>query len=257
MNERIVLAFCGDPSSTAAIPWLVEHHEADVVAVTVDLGQDGDLDQIRARALAAGAVRAHVIDARETFARDHVVAALRESAAGEMPAIDALPRVAIARALLDIAEIEGTRVVAHGSAADAMDGAIASLGAGVRIVAPAREWRRAGVELATYARRHGLSPSLSSDTLRARGNVVHRPAVDRPAAADTPAHVDLSFEAGVPVAINGVTMSTAELIDSLSLIAGRHAIGRIGDMEAPAAVVFRNFLRDTARSPEGSMFPPV
>lgn len=107
--ERIVLAYSGGLDTSVAIPWLAETYRADVVAVTVDLGQGQPLDAVRERAMAVGAARAHVIDGREEFARDFILPALRAGAIyeGRYPLATALGRPLIAKQLVEIAHIEG------------------------------------------------------------------------------------------------------------------------------------------------------
>lgn len=155
---RIVLAYSGGLRSTAAIPWLRTHHRADVVAVTVDLGLGRALEAVRDRALAAGAVRAHVVDGREAFARDIVLPALRadvrptgtrqaavpaEGAGALQPR--ALAQTALAPTLLDIARIERAVAVAHACAADSADrirleSALRALHPSTTTLAVADEW---------------------------------------------------------------------------------------------------------------------
>src|SRR4051812_11931072 len=113
---RILLAYSGDLTTTAAIPWLREHHHAEVITATVDLGQERELEAVRDRALAAGAIRAHVLDARDQFAQDFVLPSLKADALHQDRFVmaAALGRPLIARKLVEVAGIEGAGVVAHG-----------------------------------------------------------------------------------------------------------------------------------------------
>ena len=117
MKPIAVLAFSGGARSTAAIAWLADRHRAEVVTVTIDLGQSGDMNEIRSHALAAGASPAHVIDAREEFARDIVLPSLKAGALSDTryPMATALTRPLIAKTLVDIAKIENASQVAHGA----------------------------------------------------------------------------------------------------------------------------------------------
>ena len=117
MKPIVVLAFSGGARSTAAIPWLADKHRAEVVTVTIDLGQSGDMNEIRTHALSAGASRAHVIDAREEFARDIVLPSLKAGALSDTryPMATALTRPLIAKTLVTIASIENAGHVAHGA----------------------------------------------------------------------------------------------------------------------------------------------
>src|SRR6187401_512710 len=113
---RIVLAYSGGLETSVAIPWLAEKYRAEIVAVTLDLGQGKELEDVRDRALASGAVRAHVLDVREEFARDYVLPSLKADAVYEdrYPMGTALGRPLIARKLVEIAGIEQARAIAHG-----------------------------------------------------------------------------------------------------------------------------------------------
>ena len=114
--KRIVLAYSGGLDTSVAIPWLKERYGAEIIAVTLDLGQGTDLEEVRDRALATGAARAHVLDAREEFARDYIVPALKAEAIYEdrYPLATALSRPLIARKLVEVAAIEHATAIAHG-----------------------------------------------------------------------------------------------------------------------------------------------
>ena len=114
--ERIVLAYSGGLDTSVAIPWLKAHYQAEIVAVTMDLGQGRELEAVRDRALAIGALRAHVLDLREEFAHDFVLPALKADALYDdrSPMTAALGRPLIAQKLVEIAEIEQAQAVAHG-----------------------------------------------------------------------------------------------------------------------------------------------
>src|SRR6187455_3545749 len=113
---RIVLAYSGGLETSVAIPWLAEKYGAEIVTVTMDLGQGKELDDVRDRALASGALRAHVLDGREEFARDFILPALQAGAMyeGRYPLATALGRPLIARDLVRVAKIEGATAIAHG-----------------------------------------------------------------------------------------------------------------------------------------------
>lgn len=235
MTERIALAYSGSLASSAAVAWLIERHGAEVVTVTVDVGQSEDLDEVRGRALACGAARAHVIDAREPFVHDCVIPALRAAAHG--PGAAALAQLAdplIARTLLEVAALEAAAAIAHASAAATFDALLqAAAPPSMRVVAPARMWSLDGAALAEYARQHALPASAP----RRERHLLLRSAVDPARAPANDAHVDIVFERGLPVSINGVPMTLPEAIDSLSLIAGQHGVGFADGVSAPAASV--------------------
>jgi argininosuccinate synthase len=219
VSRRILVPFSGTPASTAAIPAMARQHDADVVALVLDLGQGRELEDLRDRALGAGAIRVHVLDVREEFARDYVVPSLHAHAAGAAadPLGAELASGLIATKLAEIAQIEDATAV--------MDDA-----GGSSTAAWPTLWGRTGSYVWT------------------------RPASDAP---DTAAEVDIAFEQGVPAAINGVTMIPTELIEILNIIAGHHGVGRIQMREmygeAPAAVVLQSAYRalQNAVSAEG------
>ena len=207
MKERIVCAYWGDAQSAASLASMTGSGDAEIITLTLDLGQGADLEEVRDRALAAGATRAHVLDVREEFARDYILPALRAGVhrpgqdasqdGNQDTQADALARPLVAKKLAEIAAIEQATVAADAS------GAHANL------------WGRVG---RTYA--WTKSPQ------------------DAP---DMPAEVDIAFERGIPVSISGIPMGLTELIESLSLIAGHHGVGRLAQPalcgEAPAVTV--------------------
>ena len=149
--KRIVLAYSGGLDTSVAIRWLAEKYEAEIIAVTLDLGQGQELTNVRERALAVGAVRAHVIDAREEFARDYVLPALQARAVYEerYTLASALGRPLIAKHLVAIARMEGATAVAHGCTGKdndqvGLDVSVRALDPTLELIAPAREWARAG-----------------------------------------------------------------------------------------------------------------
>lgn len=222
--DRIVLAYSGSLEASAAILWLREHYEAEIATVTVDLGQHESLDGIRVRALAAGAVRAHVLDRRDVFARHHLLPAVQTGAEDidSEDAMSALGRPLIAHALVEIAQIEGARQVAH-AALDAADAA--AIGAAITAIEPsmqvidvAREWALTAATVEDYARAHGIPVATPAAPTRDEA-----PIPPRPASSDG-VRVTMEFRAGVPVKINGVEMELVELLTSLDTIAASQAV---------------------------------
>ena len=145
--ERIVLAYSGGLDTSVAIPWLAEKYGAEVVAVTMDLGQGRELEEVRDRALAAGAVRAHVLDVREEFAHDYVLPALKVDAIYDdrYPMGTALGRPLIARKLVEIAAIEQATAIAHGCTGKGndqvrLDVTARAINPAIWVIAPARDW---------------------------------------------------------------------------------------------------------------------
>lgn len=280
MKKPIVIAYSGGLQCSVAIPWLADRHDTEVVAVTLDLGQSIDLAEIRDRALAAGAVRAHVIDAREEFVRDFVWPTLRAGALadGGYPMATAMSRPLIAKKLAEIAHIEGATLVAHGSRGRdrarieqplrALDGSLAMVAGDGMTPAQVSEYAdRLGIAVPApgadriddnlWGRTVGRSTDDASQEAPDTSFKLSRSLALTPASA---AVVELSFERGVPTGINGVAMTSAELVESLSTIAGEHGVGRFDRVknrvdgsrsrvlyEAPAAAVLHGARRDLER----------
>jgi len=259
MKSPVVLAFAGGIHASAAIPWLGDTMGVEVVTVTLDVGQGSELGELRARALACGAVRAHVIDARDDFAREVVFPSVATSTSSEARSIAALPWPLIARQLVEIARIEHAGAVAHGSMDPAFDAAIRAVDSSIPIIAPARQWTMSDIDLVAYTRARRLpAQSGAAEDCRIDQNLWGRivtwtgddaPVIVRTPAAgrrlNEPAMIDLHFEHGAPTSVNGVPMSPAELIECLALIGGQHGIGqsvvsaqgRQTMYDAPAATV--------------------
>jgi argininosuccinate synthase len=231
---KTVLAYSGDLASAAATATLTRNH-IDVVAVTLDLGQSDELDEIRARALAAGALRAHVIDARDRFARRCVLPVLQQSARIEM---DTLAHPAIVEALLEVASIERADAVAIASTGTTFEAAIRRYEETATVLAPLRGLGITADQLREYASSWNLAAARA--TLRSERNLLIRPSMDPQYASDVPAHLTITLENGIPVGINDVSMNLIELIESLSLIAGQYGIGYGEDPPTPAVAVLRS-----------------
>jgi argininosuccinate synthase len=216
-GERIVLAHAGGLDTTVAIPWLAETYRAEIIAVTVDLGQKKEwLEEARDRALATGAVRAHVVDVRDEFARDYLARGLKVGLFQDDPTAmrETLARPLIAQTLVSIAGIEQSRAVAHG---DRGGTGGASLAKAVRAVDPALTL------LAVPA-----SMSLPRDERSPMsGQPEERPLAFRPAATwpEEPALVDVALQRGVPTGINGVSMPWSDLVESLDILTHAHGVG--------------------------------
>jgi argininosuccinate synthase len=257
--KRIVLAYSGGLDTSVAIRWLSEKYDAEIIAVTLDIGQGQELTNVRERALALGAIRAHVIDAREEFARDYVLPALQARAIYEdgYPLASALARPLIAKHLVAIARMEGATAVAHGCTGKdndqvGLDISVRALEPSLELIAPARDWEMSRSDEIEYARVRNIpvpvtiaSPYSVDSNLWGRSiecGVLEDAWAEPPAdvytltrppeqCPDEPAYIDIEFERGVPVRANGIDMALVELIESLETIAGAHGVGRIDMME--------------------------
>jgi len=261
LTQRIVLAYSGGLDTSVAIPWLAERYNAEIVTVTVDLGLGRELDEIRERALAAGAVRSHVLDAREEFARDYILPALKANALYEerYPLATALGRPLIAKKLIEVAHIEDAKIIAHGCTGMGtgndrvrIELSARAIDPSITIVAPAQSWGLTRAQRVAFAEARRIPvPASGDNAYRIDSNLwgrsiecgvlddvwqeppdevytLTKAAADGP---NQPAYVEISFESGAPVAINGVPMSFTELIDSLTTIAGAHGVGRLDIIE--------------------------
>ena len=242
--ERVVLAYGGGFDPAAAVRSLAAAGAAEVISVTMDLGQGVALEELRDRALAAGAVRAHVLDLRETFATGYVLPSLKADATGEdgVPLAAALGKALIAEKLVDVARIEQAGAVAHGASAPGedpsmFDRAISSRAPDVRImplarVPPLRDDFARQVSANLWGRTVSrVGPVGNPEDLPESVYKLTRPLSACPA---EPAFVEIRFDRGVPVSINGVPMPLVELIASLTHLAGAHGVGRI---ETPGAII--------------------
>lgn len=257
--RRIALAYSGGLDTSVAIPWLAEKYDAEIIAVTLDLGQGHELSNVRERALAIGAVRAHVVDAREEFAREYILPALQAGAVYEdrYPLATALGRPLIAKHLVEIARMEGATAIAHGCTGKdndqvGLDVSARALEPGIQVIAPARMWGMTRTDEIEYARARSIqvpvtlaSPYSTDSNLWGRSiecGVLEDPWLEPPDdiytltraprdCPDEPAYLDIEFEAGVPVRTNGIEMPLLELFESLETIAGSHGVGRIDMIE--------------------------
>ena len=284
MHKKIVVAYSGGLATSIAVPWLKEQGAAEVIAVTLDLGQGRVLNQIRDRALAAGAGRCHVLDVREEFARDYILPALQAGASDEVRApVGALARPLIAKKLVEVARIEAATAVAHGAATgrhhwSPLDVAIRSIDRDVAVMNAAWLADMTPSQQVDYGRVRGLAlppagacvqtakqnlwgRSVSCDALQDGWNeppedvyLLTKSPTQAPATA---AYIEIEWERGVPISVNGVPMAFVELIASLDTIAGVHGVGRVGAVqsgrsgeksrevhEAPAAVVLQTAHRE-------------
>jgi len=259
VTERVVLAYSGGLDTSVAIGWIAEQTGAEVIALAVDVGQGGeDMDTIRARALACGAVAAEVVDARDEFAADFCMPALRANALymDRYPLVSALSRPLIAGHLARVALLTGASMVAHGCTGKGNDqvrfeAGLAALAPGVRVIAPVRDSGMTRDKAITFAEEKGLPINVTSRSpysidQNAWGRSCETghlediwtaplPEVygytDDP---DTDLAVDeviISFDSGLPVALNGQPRTPLQMIMDLNAIAGAHGIGRIDMVE--------------------------
>jgi len=257
VKEKVILAYSGGLDTSVAITWL--NKDYDVIAVCMDVGEGNDLDFIHDKALKVSAIESHVIDVKDEFAEDYVLVALQGHTFYEQkyPLVSALSRPLISKKLVEIAHKTGATTIAHGCTGKGNDQvrfevAIASLDPKLKVIAPVREWKWSREEEINYAKANGVpipadldSPYSVDQNLWGRANecgVLENPWNEAPedaydltvapeAAPDSPVYVNIDFEAGVPVALDGKKMKLADLILELNDLAGQHGVGRIDHVE--------------------------
>jgi len=259
MSDKVVLAYSGGLDTSVAVKWIQEKYNLDVIAVTIDVGNERDFTAIRKKALKVGAVKAEVIDAKELFVKYFVFPALQANALyeGQYPLATALSRPLMVKLLVDTALAEGATSVAHGCTGKGndqvrFDVGINSLAPDLKIIAPAREWGMTREETIEYAQKHDIplpitaaSPYSIDENLWGKSiecGALEDPWVEPPEDAFTwtqstdkapnkPQYVEISFEKGIPVSIDGKEMDGVSLIQYVNELAGLHGIGRIDHIE--------------------------
>ncbi|EAD4419652.1 argininosuccinate synthase [Listeria monocytogenes] len=257
-KEKIVLAYSGGLDTSVAIQWLVESGY-EVIACCLDVGEGKNLDFIKEKAITVGASESYTIDAKEEFAEDFALIALQAHAyyEGKYPLISALSRPLIAKKLVEVARQEGASAIAHGCTGKGNDQvrfevAIHALAPDLKVVSPVRDWKWSREEEINYAKEHNIPVPIDLDNpfsidqnLWGRSNecgVLENPWTTPPEAAydltvsledapDTPDIVEITFDAGIPISLNGENMSLANLILTLNEIAGKHGVGKIDHIE--------------------------
>ncbi len=258
--KKIVLAYSGGLDTSVILKWLIEERGAEVVAFCADVGQGEELAPVGEKARATGAVAYEERDAREEFVRDFVFPALRAAAVYEGTYLlgTSLARPLIARHLVDVAHRHGCDAIAHGATGKGNDQvrfelAVAHLDPSLKVVAPWREWSFKGrEEIMAYAERHGIPLPTSKERpwstdrnllhISFEGGILEDPWAEPPeemfvlsvapeAAPDVPEYVEIGFEAGDPVSVNGRRLGPAALLEELNRIAGRHGVGRVDMVE--------------------------
>ena len=261
MRERVVLAYIGGLDTSVAVRWLHEHEGVEVVAVAVDVGQAADKggedwDAVRARALAAGAVEAVVIDARHEMADQVCMPALAANARyeGKYPLVSALSRPVIVRHLVAEARRHGAAAVAHGCTGKGNDQVrfevgVRALAPDLRILAPARVWGLTREDCVELAAKWEIPITVTKDTMYSIddnlwGKAIECGAIEDPWAPapddvytltrvrePEPVEVVVGFESGVPVSLDGVALSPFDLIARVGALAGSRGFGRLDMVE--------------------------
>ncbi len=259
MRRKIVLAYSGGLDTSVLMKWLQEKYEADVVTVTLDVGQKEDLDAIEKKAKKLGVLNHYSLDTKQEFVENYVFPAIKANALyeGKYPVSTALSRPLIAEKLVQTAEKEGADTIAHGCTGKGNDQVrievtAKALAPEISILAPVREWkmdRKAEIE---FAKKHGIPVPVSVEKIYSvdqnlwgrsiECGVLENPEMEPPEnafewtaspekAPDKPEYLTIEFEGGVPKAVNSRQMKPLALIDLVNEVAGRNGVGRIDHVE--------------------------
>src|SRR4051795_187296 len=259
--HRVCLLYSGGLDTSVMLKWIQDEYEAEVVTLTVNLGQPGeDYDVVEGKAKQLGAVETRLIDAREEFAQHYVAPAIKANAIYGLgyPLFTALGRPLIAKLAVDVARETGCDTIAHGCTGKGndqvrIDATVTTLAPELKIIAPVRGWQMGREEEIAYAREHGIpvkggtevAPYSIDDNLWGRSSegrwieeLDHAPEDDvfqlvtRPEQApDEPEELSVTFERGVPVALNGERLGLVELFERAAEIGARHGVGIVDHIE--------------------------
>ncbi|MFN3561055.1 MAG: argininosuccinate synthase [Chloroherpetonaceae bacterium] len=289
MKEKIAVAYSGGLDTSVIAKWLQEKYNAEVITVSANLGQQKELVGVEEKAYKTGAKKAIVLDLRETFATEYIFPALKAGALYEhtYPMATSLGRPLIAKALVDVAKAEGCTAVAHGCTGKGNDqvrfeAAIAALAPDLKVYAPLREWEfKSREEEIDYCQKHGIpvkatkeSPYSIDENMWGTSiecGILENPRIAPPEdayqrtvspeqAPNESATVEIEFQQGVPISLDGKSLPPVELIMKLNELAGAHGIGRLDLIEnrlvgiksrelyeAPAATVLHFAHRELER----------
>ncbi|MEG4057743.1 MULTISPECIES: argininosuccinate synthase [unclassified Microcoleus] len=258
--KKVVLAYSGGVDTSVCIPYLKnEWGVEEVITLAADLGQGDELEPIRKKALASGASESLVIDATEEFVKDYAFPAIQANALYEnrYPLSTALARPLIAKLLVEAAEKYGADAIAHGCTGKGndqvrFDVSIGALNPKIKILAPAREWKMSREETIAYGEKCGIpSPVKKSSPysidrnllgMAIEAGILEDPWAEPPEEVylmtkaieqtpDTPEYIEIGFDSGNPVSLNGKELSPVALISQLNEIVGNHGVGRIDMIE--------------------------
>lgn len=257
--NKVVLAYSGGLDTSVILKWIKEEYQCDMVTLTCDLGQEEELAGVDDKARATGAVKAYIEDVREEFARDFIFPMMRSGAIYEGRYLlgTSIARPLIAKKLVEIAAREDADAVAHGATGKGNDQvrfelSVNALAPELSVIAPWRVWDlKSRTDLNQFAEKHGIPLSSGSKHYSMDRNMLHLSfegaeledpwceagpgsyvmTVPPERAPDTPEYVEIEFEAGDPVAVNGQKLSPAAIIKVLNEIGGCHGVGRIDMVE--------------------------
>src|SRR5499433_528513 len=258
--DKVILAYSGGLDTSVILRWLKEQYNCEVVCFAADVGQAEELSGLEEKALATGASKLYIEDLREEFVRDFVFTALKANAVYEGVYLmgTSLARPLIAKKQIEIAHKEGARAVAHGATGKGNDQVrfeltYYALDPHIRVIAPWREWPfTSRSDLIAYAEKHKIPITATKEKpysmdrnlmhISYEGGILEDPWAEPPAnifiltrspedAPDKPVYLEIEFNSGVPVAVDGEILSPASLLDRLNRIGGEHGVGRVDLVE--------------------------
>jgi len=258
--QKVVLAYSGGLDTSVILKWLLNEYGCEVIAFTADIGQGEEVEGLYDKAMATGAGKAYIEDLREEFVRDYVFFAIKANAIYEGAYLlgTSIARPLIARRQIEIARQEGADAVAHGATGKGNDQVrfeitYLSLEPSIRIIAPWREWNlRSREALMDYARENGIPVTATKDKpysvdrnllhISFEGGILEDPwfepqeemfvlSVSPERAPDRPTYLEIDFEQGVPVRLDGKPYGPAQLLDRLNKLGGENGIGRVDLVE--------------------------
>src|SRR6516162_4125301 len=284
-RDKVILAYSGGLDTSVMVPWIGEKYNLDVIAFTADLGQGEDIERIRQKALKTGAVDAIAVDARNLFVDCFVFPALMAGAIyeGKYPLATAMGRPLIAKLMVDAARDHKAKAVAHGCTGKGndqvrFDVTFQTLAPDLKIIAPVREWKMTRDEEIRFAQKHGIPVEATKESpysidlnlwgRSCEAGVLEDPWDEPPEDAfawtadprktpDQAEYIEIEFEVGRPVGLDGERLDGVPLIDRLNALGGKHGVGRIDHVEnrlvgiksrelyeAPAAVILHDAHRE-------------
>ncbi|NIO03102.1 MAG: argininosuccinate synthase [Proteobacteria bacterium] len=258
--QKVVLAYSGGLDTSVILKWLLNEYDCEVVAFTADIGQGEEVEGLYEKALATGASKAYIEDLREEFVRDYVFFAIKANAIYEGAYLlgTSIARPLIAKRQIEIARHEGADAVSHGATGKGNDQVrfeitYLSLEPSIKIIAPWREWDlRSREALIDYAKENGIPVAATKEKpysidrnlfhISFEGGILEDPwfepqedmfvlSVSPERAPERPTYLEIDFEHGVPVRLDGKAFSSAQLLDRLNQVGGGNAIGRVDMVE--------------------------
>ncbi len=258
--NKVVLAYSGGLDTSCIVPWLIENYKCEVVTFTADLGQEEELSGLPEKAKISGASKSYVEDLRQEFLNDFVFPTLKAGAVYERQYLlgTSFARPLISKRLVEIAELEGADAIAHGATGKGNDQVrfelgVMALNPRLKVIAPWREWDiRSRDDALAYATAHGVPITKAGKSIYSRdrnlwhlsheGHILENPwlepeeamyqiTVAPEKAPDKPRYVEIHFQAGIPVKLDGVARGPVELVSALNKIGGEHGVGRLDMVE--------------------------